>query len=231
MPFTLTEDPTWFPAPHHALDSPNGLLAIGGDLSPQRLLSAYQQGIFPWYSKGDPLLWWSPDPRALLWIDAFKVPRSLQKTIRHKSHRVLIDQNFTTIIERCQQPRTYEPDTWITDEMKAAYQALFDLGFAHCVEVYQDNELWGGLYGVSIGGAFFGESMFSAQTDGSKLALYYLVKLCQQLGFEWIDCQMWSKHLAQFGTQLVKRDEFLAILSESQAQPTQKGPWQLHDTK
>lgn len=224
-PFLLNEDPQWFPDPQLALSEPNGLLALGGDLCSQRLLSAYQQGIFPWYNEGEPILWWSPEPRAVLFLEDFKLSRSLKKIINNKPHTVKIDSHFELVIESCQQPRSYQPETWITPEMKAAYLELFRQGYAHSIEVYQNQQLWGGLYGISLGGAFFGESMFSKKANGSKIALHYLVAMCKHLGIFWVDCQVWSEHLAQFGTREIKRLEFLRLLQKSKEHPTQLGPW------
>lgn len=217
-PFWLGDDPTEFPPIESAATEPNGLLALGGDLSQERLLCAYRSGIFPWYSGDKPILWWSPDPRAILDFDNFHVSKSLKKALK-KNYQVYFDRDFEGVISHCQKPRPYEKGTWINDEIKAAYIKLHQSGYAHCVEVELDGQLLGGLYGISLGKAFFGESMFSLQTNGSKLALYYLIEKLKNWGFTWLDCQVWSEHLASLGSQTLPREQFLSLLDKALKQP------------
>ena len=202
----------WFPPLEQALDEPPGLLAAGGDLSSERLLAAYRRGIFPWYAPGQPVLWWSPDPRTVLFPEDFRLHRSLQKTIQNKGLQVSINQQFEAVIDACAAPRARSPGTWITPEMREAYVRLHRLGFAHSVEVSHEGELIGGLYGVRLGGVFFGESMFSRARDGSKVALAHLVRRCPDNGIALIDCQMPSAHLASLGARPVARAQFGALL-------------------
>jgi leucyl/phenylalanyl-tRNA---protein transferase len=206
--------PEWFPPPEQALDDPAGLLAAGGDLSPARLLAAYRRGIFPWYSPGQPVLWWSPDPRAVLFPDEFHVSRSLAKTLRNGGFRIAVDQDFEAIIDACAAPRAHSLGTWITDEMRAAYLTLHRLGHAHSVEAWLGAELVGGLYGVRLGGVFFGESMFSRARDASKVALAHLVAVCRRNSIAVIDCQLASRHLASLGARSIPRRQFQALLEE-----------------
>src|SRR5688572_23427847 len=182
--------PEAFPPLERALDEPQGLLAAGGDLSPERLLAAYARGIFPWYSPGQPVLWWSPDPRAVLFPEEFHCSRSLARTLRRGRFQFAIDQNFEGVIDACAAPREHSVGTWITPEMRAAYCGLHRRGFAHSVETYRDGELVGGLYGIRLGGVFFGESMFSRERDASKLALAHLARLAPARGIKVIDCQV-----------------------------------------
>ena len=203
----------WFPPLEQALDEPPGLLAAGGDLSSERLLAAYRRGIFPWYAPGQPVLWWSPDPRTVLFPEEFRLHRSLQKTMRNKGLQVSINQQFEVVIDACAAPRARSPGTWITPEMREAYVRLHRLGFAHSVEVSHEGELIGGLYGVRLGGVFFGESMFSRARDGSKVALAHLVQRCADHGIALIDCQMPSAHLASLGARPVARAQFAALLT------------------
>ena len=205
--------PEWFPPLEQALDEPSGLLAAGGDLSPERLLAAYARGIFPWYSPGQPVLWWSPDPRAVLLPTEFHLSRSLAKSIRNKGVHVTINTSFEDVIDACAAPRPASPGTWITPEMRAAYVRLHRLGFAHSVEVRREGRLAGGLYGVRLGGLFFGESMFSAERDGSKIALAHLVMKCHHSGIAAIDCQLASRHLLGLGARCIARTQFKAMLA------------------
>ncbi len=205
--------PEWFPPLEQALDEPSGLLAAGGDLSPERLLAAYARGIFPWYSPGQPVLWWSPDPRAVLLPTEFHLSRSLAKSIRNKGVHVTINTSFEDVIDACAAPRPASPGTWITPEMRAAYVRLHRLGFAHSVEVRREGRLAGGLYGVRLGGMFFGESMFSAERDGSKIALAHLVMKCHHSGIAAIDCQLASRHLLGLGARCIARTQFKAMLA------------------
>ena len=205
--------PQWFPPLEQALDEPSGLLAAGGDLSPERLIAAYARGIFPWYSPGQPVLWWSPDPRTVLYPREFHRSRSLQKAIRNKGFKVTVNEDFEAVIDACAAPRPHSPGTWITPEMRAAYVRLHRLGFAHSLEVRRGGRLAGGLYGVRLGGVFFGESMFSAERDGSKIALAHLVGMCPRNGIAMIDCQLASRHLSSLGARSIPRTQFQALLS------------------
>ncbi|HEY2590259.1 MAG TPA: leucyl/phenylalanyl-tRNA--protein transferase [Steroidobacteraceae bacterium] len=206
--------PERFPPLERALDEPPGLLAAGGDLSAPRLLAAYRRGIFPWYSPGQPVLWWSPDPRAVLFPDEFRCSRSLAKTLRNGGFETRIDDDFTAVIEGCAAPRPSSAGTWITREMRSAYLELHRQGHAHSIETYLEGRLAGGLYGVRLGGVFFGESMFSREPDASKVALARLVDLCRTDGIAVIDCQLSSRHLESLGSRLVPRSEFQALLRE-----------------
>lgn len=207
--------------------SPEGLLAVGGDLSPDRLLSAYRRGIFPWFSQGQPILWWSPDPRAVLHPAAVNVSRSLRRSLRKSGFSVTTDQVFCEVITRCSQNRKNQDGTWITPEMQDAYIALHHLGFAHSVETWQAGELVGGLYGVSIGKAFFGESMFSRVSDASKTALVGLAKVLMQSGYHFIDCQIRSAHLDSLGAQSISRADFAQALKDAVAIDEKPRLWDL----
>ncbi|UJJ31664.1 leucyl/phenylalanyl-tRNA--protein transferase [Halopseudomonas maritima] len=209
----LTADNQDFPAVERAFAEPNGLLAAGGDLRPQRLLSAYRQGIFPWFSPGQPILWWSPDPRTVLHPSDLHVSRSMRKLMRQTHLRVEFDRNFPAVIAACAAPRQGASGTWITETMQSAYIALHRLGHAHCVEVYQDEQLVGGLYGIALGRVFFGESMFSRIDNASKLAFITLVQQLEQWGFELIDCQMPTDHLFSLGASSLPRAQFSAELA------------------
>jgi leucyl/phenylalanyl-tRNA--protein transferase len=200
-----------FPDPSQALVDPPGLLAVGGDLSVPRLLAAYRSGIFPWYQDDQPILWWSPDPRAVLFPAELRISRSLRKTLRRCEYSVSVDQKFTGVIAGCAEDRD-DPGTWITDDMLGAYEALHRSGHAHSVETWCDGQLVGGLYGVNLGGVFFGESMFSRRTDASKVALVKLVSICRSTGIELIDCQLASSHLATLGSRQIAREEFQNLL-------------------
>lgn len=206
--------PEWFPPLEQALDEPAGLLAAGGDLSPARLLAAYQRGIFPWYSPGQPVLWWSPDPRAVLFPEEFNCTRSLAKTIRNGRFSVEVDRDFAAVIDACAAPRPHTLGTWITTEMRNAYLRLHRLSQAHSIETWHDGQLVGGLYGVRLGGVFFGESMFSRERDASKVALAHLVTLCRRNSIMVIDCQLPSPHLASLGSRTIPRVQFQALLRE-----------------
>lgn len=200
-----------FPPVETALDDPNGLLAAGGDLSPERLLSAYRQGIFPWYSEGQPILWWSPDPRAILFPERLRISRSLRKVLRKSPYSVTLDQDFPSVIQGCREaPRSQGPGTWITTEMLQAYRQLHDQGYAHSIECWQDGRLVGGLYGVAVGRVFFGESMFSLAPDASKIAFVHLARSGQ---YRLIDCQQPSEHLSRLGAECIPRREFTRLLS------------------
>ena len=203
-----------FPEVGLALREPDGLLAIGGDLSVPRLLEAYRHGIFPWYSQGQPILWWSPDPRLVLFTDELRVSRSLRKTLRKGRFEVTLDRDFPAVIRACAEPRAGEVGTWITRAMQNAYIALYEAGHAHSVECRLDGELVGGLYGVSIGRVFFGESMFARVSDASKVAFVWLVRQLQRRGFRLIDCQVHTGHLVRLGARGIARAEFTRILAQ-----------------
>ncbi len=210
--FQLTDD-IIFPPVEYA--EPDGLLAIGGDLSPTRLLSAYRQGIFPWSSEGEPILWWSPAPRLVLFPEDFHLPRRLARTMRQKTLTVTVDQSFADVITACGELRRKSGEgTWITEDMLTAYIRLHELGFAHSVECWSEHTLIGGLYGLCLDRVFFGESMFSRQTDGSKVALATLVRFSEQLNIRMIDCQMTTQHLLRFGSREVNREMFQDLLEQ-----------------
>lgn len=208
-----------------------GLLAVGGDLSSERLLEAYRHGIFPWYSAGQPILWWSPDPRAVLYPERLKIRRSLKQTLRRGHFCVRFDTAFRDVMLACAAPRDQYTGggTWITDEMIEAYRHLHELGFAHSVETWHDERLVGGLYGVALGGVFFGESMFSRATDASKVALVALAERLRTWGFALIDCQVPSAHLSSLGAEEIPRAQFLAELAQGLMRPGQPGRW--HDER
>ena len=215
-----------FPPLESALREPNGLLAAGGDLSPQRILAAYRRGIFPWYSAGEPILWWSPDPRMVLLPDQLKISRSLAKTLRNAGYEVRLDTAFDAIIGACaSKPRDGQPGTWITREMQAAYLELHRLGHAHSVETWVDGKLAGGLYGIALGAAFYGESMFSDARDASKIALAHLCAHLKRGGFGIIDCQMETAHLASLGARPIPRRDFAARLDELCPRGDAPGHW------
>jgi leucyl/phenylalanyl-tRNA---protein transferase len=205
-------DPNWFPPLDQALREPPGLLAAGGDLSPARLLAAYERGVFPWYSAQQPILWWSPDPRMVLFPDEFKCSRSLGKTLRHGPFTTRVDQAFTATIRGCAAPRRAGPDTWLNADMIESYRQLHELGFGHSVETYREGQLVGGLYGIQLGQVFFGESMFSLERDASKVALARLVRECRARDIKLIDCQVASAHLTSLGAREVSRSEFSRLL-------------------
>jgi leucyl/phenylalanyl-tRNA--protein transferase len=203
-----------FPPVELALEQPNGLLAAGGDLSPARLLEAYRHGIFPWFNEDDPILWWSPDPRMVLFPTEFKLSRTLRKTLRNGNYEVRTDTAFEQVMRACAAPRNGQAGTWILEEMIAAYCELHRMGYAHSVETWMDGELVGGLYGMAIGSMFYGESMFSRRTDASKIALAHLARQLERYGFGMIDCQMNTPHLASLGAREIPRDEFIRHLRE-----------------
>ena len=210
---SASDAPEAFPPVERALADPPGLLAAGGDLAPARLLAAYRNGIFPWYSPGQPVLWWSPDPREVLPVEALHVSRSLARTLRRAHFDVAIDTDFAAVIDACAAPRARSPGTWITPEMRTAYLRLHALGAAHSVEVRHGTELVGGVYGVAVGRAFSGESMFSRATDASKVALVALAEWCRGRGHALIDCQLPSAHLRSLGSRPMPRAEFLVYLA------------------
>lgn len=214
-----------FPDPATALRDPDGLLAAGGNLSADTLLAAYRRGIFPWYAPPDPILWWSPDPRAVLIPDRLHVSRSMHKLIKRRPFTVSCDQAFREVMLHCAAPRRYTADTWISDEMIAAYTRLHQLGYAHSVEVWQQDRLVGGLYGLAIGRVFFGESMFSRVDNASKYAFILLARQLQQAGFALIDCQVASAHLQSLGACTLPRAEFQLRLQQAIDQPPLFSPW------
>lgn len=218
---------TWFPPPSAALSDPDGLLAVGGDLSPERLLAAYRQGIFPWYEPGQPILWWSPDPRTVFLPGDFHISRSLRKCLRRSPFRVTLDTAFEQVITHCGAPRGPGEGTWITDEMHAAYCRLHQLGHAHSAEVWRDGQLVGGLYGVGIGRAFFGESMFSRADNASKVALAHLSRRLDEWGFGVFDAQVASAHLFTLGARQIPREDFQALLLDCVEMPAPAPPWRL----
>jgi len=216
---------TSFPPVESALRDPNGLLAMGGDLSVERLLDAYRLGIFPWFNPGEPILWWSPDPRMVLVPQEIRVTRSLAKRIRNGGFELRVDTAFADVMRACSAPRDGALGTWISPAMVAAYTRLFDAGYAHSVETWHDGVLVGGLYGVAIGRMFYGESMFSRMPDASKAALVHLARQLQQWNFGLIDCQMETPHLASLGARTMPRTVFTARLAELVNLPHRLGPW------
>ena len=219
---------TFFPPVETALREPNGLLAMGGDLSAERLLDAYRHGIFPWFNPGEPILWWSPDPRMVLEPGEVRVTRSLAKRIRNGGFEVRVDTSFAEVMRACAAPRRDAQGgsgTWISSEMVAAYTRLFDTGYAHSVETWREGCLVGGLYGVAIGRMFYGESMFSREPDASKVALVGLARQLQRWDFGLIDCQMETPHLASLGAHTLPRAAFTSRLAELVNLPHRPGPW------
>jgi len=208
-----------FPPIDQALEDPNGLLAAGGDLTPERLVSAYRMGIFPWYSPGEPILWWSPSPRCVITPDELHVSRSMRKRLKKDDYTVQFDKNFAAVIAACSEPRKGEDGTWITRDIQNAYNQLHQLGIAHSVEVYMDGELVGGLYGLAIGKLFFGESMFSRKRDASKIALIKMVEQLEKWGYALIDCQVSNEHLFSLGAYEISRESFQNYLDKYLDQP------------
>lgn len=211
---TVIDGDVPFPPLEQAEDMPSGLLAVGGDLSVERLVDAYSRGIFPWFSRGDPILWWSPDPRMVLFPDELRVQRSLRKRMAHPDHEIRVDTAFDEVVRGCAAPRAAQDRTWITPAMRAAYGRLHAVGLAHSVETWIDGELAGGLYGIAMGRVFFGESMFARRPDASKIALVHLARRLGGAGFGLIDCQMRTDHLARFGAREIPRSRFAALLAE-----------------
>lgn len=227
--FRLNRHDLRFPPVERA--SAEGLVAVGGDLRPDRLLAAYRQGIFPWYNDDQPILWWSPDPRAVLFPNKLHVSRSLKRSLRPDVFTVTLDTSFRNIMEQCAGPRTQYPEggTWITKGMLDAYTRLHELGYAHSVETWQDDRLVGGLYGVSIGGAFFAESMFTRIDDASKVALVRLVKQLQAWNFRLIDCQQFSAHVSRFGAEEIPRPDFIKHLHLAFTHPDRRERWKFDE--
>ena len=226
MPVFLLNEELVFPPPELATE--DGLVAVGGDVTPQRLILAYAQGIFPWPVRGMPLLWFSPDPRFVLWPGEAHVSRSLRRTIRQGVFDIRVDTDFARVIRACAEvPRPGQDGTWITAELERGYNELHRLGFAHSVEAYQDGELVGGLYGVSLGDAFFGESMFSRVSDASKVAFVTLLGNVFDWGFHFVDCQVHTDHVARLGAREIPREQFLTHLRRALAGDTREGRWEL----
>jgi len=214
-----------FPPPQTALADPNGLLAVGGCLSVTRLLNAYKLGIFPWFNPGEPILWWSPNPRLVLFPDQLIISRSLRKTLRKNDFTVTYDKAFNQVMAACALPRQCSTGTWITDNIKSAYEQLHEIGVAHSVETWSDGELVGGLYGVSIGQVFFGESMFHFKTDASKVAFATLISQLKQWDYQLVDCQVHTEHLSSLGAHEIDRAEFNQLLKRFCNQPTSPHAW------
>ena len=227
--FRLSANPSDLRFPPVDLSTPEGLLAVGGDLRPERLLEAYRHGIFPWYSDDQPILWWSPDPRTVLFPENLHISRSLKRSLRPGLFNVTLDTCFRDVMRQCAGPRPQYPDggTWITAEMLDAYTLLHEQGYAHSVETRKNGQLVGGLYGVALGGAFFAESMFTRVPDASKVALVSLVRQLQAWGFLIIDCQQASPHVMHFGAEEIPRREFLDHLAAALKLPDRCGRWKL----
>ncbi|MDX8378176.1 MAG: leucyl/phenylalanyl-tRNA--protein transferase [Mariprofundales bacterium] len=214
-----------FPNPKYADD--DGLLAYGGDLSIDTLIAAYSQGIFPWYSENEPILWWSPDPRMVLFVDKLYVSKRLHRKIRQQGFEIKMDTCFEKVMQQCAfvKRKGQLSGTWIIDEMISAYNKLHEAGYAHSIEVFKNQNLVGGIYGISLGRAFFGESMFHTETDASKIALFYLVKQLKQLNIEFLDTQQVSSHMKSMGAEEIKRSQFLSILKKTLAYKTNNVKW------
>ena len=225
--FRLSANPSDLHFPPVDLATPEGLLAVGGDLQPERLLEGYRHGIFPWYSGDQPILWWSPDPRTVLFPAKLHISRSLKRSLRPGLFSVTLDRCFRAVMTACAEPRPQYPDggTWITAEMLAAYTRLHELGYAHSVETWKEGQLVGGLYGVALGGAFFAESMFTHTSDASKVALVSLVRHLQTWGFLLMDCQQSSPHVTALGAEAIPRRDFLDHLTSALELPDRLGRW------
>ncbi|MFN7119058.1 MAG: leucyl/phenylalanyl-tRNA--protein transferase [Saprospiraceae bacterium] len=223
--FLLSEEEIAFPHPEMA--DHNGILAVGGDLSPERLLAAYTWGIFPWFNEDEPIIWWSPDPRFVLFPDELKVSKSMRPYFNQKKFTVTLDTQFEAVMRACQKQRRKGQfgGTWITEDMVAAYVRLHELGYAHSVEVWKAEELVGGLYGIALGKVFFGESMFARESNASKFGFITIVKKLREFGFQLIDCQQETNHLGSLGARAIDRKEFLAILQKNQSAETLVGSW------
>ncbi len=228
IPWIEEHDP--LPPVERALRHPNGLLAAGGGLSVGRLVAAYSSGCFPWFSDGEPVLWWSPDPRMVLFPSELHVPRSLDRRMRRGGFQVRSDTAFDAVLEGCAAPRPGEPGTWITPDMRDAYGRLHAAGYAHSIETWIDGDLAGGLYGVAIGNAFFGESMFTRVPDASKIAFVHLVRQLERWNVGVIDCQMRTEHLARFGAREIPRRDFIAMVERLTADATTPGFWAFEAT-
>ena len=209
-----------FPNPAEADPEGTGLVAMGADLHPSTLLNAYCHGIFPWFAKDEPVCWWSPEPRCIIYPKQFKASKSLIRQLKKQRYHLTLSHAFEQVVKACAEPRAYTHDTWISQEIVTGYTGLYEAGFAHSVEVWEDEQLVGGLYGVQLGGAFFGESMFSRQTDVSKMAFCFLMTLCAASGIDWVDCQLPNDHLMSLGATTLSRADFLSQLPQSiQQQP------------
>ena len=224
--FPYLDETEFFQFPSVTKASPEGIVAMEGNLSPGMLLSAYKQGIFPWYSEGEPILWWSPDPRMVLFPEKIHISKSMHRSFKRGRFSFSMDNNFREVVNSCGGiPRKHEDGTWITSEMKNAYTHLHELGWAHSMEVWEDNELVGGLYGLSIGSVFFGESMFSRKTDASKAAFIMLARILGNLGFTMIDCQLYTPHLESLGAVKIDRQKYLNLLNSGLKADTRRGNW------
>jgi leucyl/phenylalanyl-tRNA--protein transferase len=223
MPIPRLTNDSIFPPPD--LASPAGILAVGGDLSPQRLLEAYRSGIFPWYEEGYPVIWWSPDPRCVLFPEKLRISRSMKQTLRQRVFHITYDYAFHAVMEECRKPRNGKDGTWITKDMIKAYDTLHSMGYAHSVEAWKDGILAGGLYGVSLGGCFFGESMFARVSNASKAAFIMLVRNLNCLGFTMIDCQVQTDHLISLGAEMIPRTRFISVLEYCLQKSTLRGHW------
>ena len=220
------DPPDAFPALGNHGSDPEGLVAAGGDLTAARLIAAYQRGIFPWYEDGQPILWWSPDPRCVIYPTAIHVPRRLARTLRQAPFELTTNHGFAKVVDACAAPRRYTDATWITEEMRTAYLHLHNRGYAHSVEAWQEQRLVGGIYGVVLGKVFFGESMFSTARDASKVVLISLARALASAGFHCLDCQLPSPHLLSLGAKLIPRARFLAELGEHCSPDTEAPDWQ-----
>jgi leucyl/phenylalanyl-tRNA--protein transferase len=224
MYYWLSDDELIFP--HPTLANPDGILAVGGDLSPERIILAYDNGIFPWFNEEDPIIWWSPDPRFVLYPSKLKVSKSMRKVLRDEVFQITFDTAFEEVIKACSKiPRGGQEGTWITEDMVDAYIQLHELGFAHSVEVRQNGVLVGGLYGIALGRCFSGESMFAKVSNASKAGFITLVKELEAIGFDMIDCQTHSNHLESLGAESITRDDFLSFLEKNQEKETLRGNW------
>ncbi|MDM8561392.1 leucyl/phenylalanyl-tRNA--protein transferase [Candidatus Parabeggiatoa sp. HSG14] len=223
--------PDDFPPLEQALEHPDGLLAVGGDLTPSRIIMAYRLGIFPWYSDDEPILWWTPSQRMVLFPEYLKVSRSLRKSIRKGKFTVTLDQNFREVIKECAGFRRHQDGTWITDDMREAYSKLHDDGIAHSVESWYEGHLVGGLYGIALGKVFFGESMFSRQTDASKVAFAHFVWQLQRWGYELVDCQVQSQHLESLGAVCIPRQEYRTLLDHLCETQGHNNKWQFDNSE
>ena len=223
MPVFLLNEELYFPDPNEAVG--DGLLAVGGDLSPDRLLLAYEKGIFPWYNPRDPILWWSPDPRCVLFPEKLHISKSMRNILNRDMFQVKADTAFEQVLRKCKNAPRDQEGTWISEDIVQAYCKLHELGMAHSVETWKDGKLVGGLYGVSIGRMFFGESMFTEANNASKVAFIRLVRTLQRLDFEVIDCQIYNEHLGSLGAENISRKEFLKLSNEQLRYQTRKGNW------
>lgn len=222
--FWLSNENHHFPPPELAVEE--GILAVGGDLSPERLLTAYRMGIFPWFNEGEPITWWSPDPRMVLFPAELKVAKSMRPYFNQQKFQVTFDQAFKSVMTNCQEPRKKQWfGTWITPEMLEAYCQLHEMGYAHSVEVWKEGEMVGGLYGLAIGKCFFGESMFSKTANASKFGFIHLVRKLETLGFWLVDCQQQTRHLGSLGARSISRKDFLAILKKNELETAEDGHW------